>query len=152
MSNADQTSSADVFATLQGELTRIRDSVVTGWQGYHSWSVWFHGIQVVALGWIIAQGVDQPHVVRALATVAIVLNLITMYCALRIRSFVTLQMNRADAVCMRMVERTRLAGLDVEITSGFPGRLFLLSGSVTVVISAVAIVICLYLISDTIRQ
>lgn len=145
MSDADEVVSTAVFAALQAELTRVRDSVVTGWQNYHTWSLWFHGLQVGALGWILVQGVRPPNV-RALAMFAIVLNVVTLYAALRVRSFVTLQTDRADAVCRRMAERTRLAGLDIEITSGFPGRLFLLSGSITVAVCAIAIVICVCLI------
>ena len=146
MSDAEETLNAAAFAALQAELARLRDSVVTGWQAYHSWSIWFHGIQVVALGWIIAQGGLGPDVVRTLAGVGVVLNLITLYCALRVRSFVASQSHRAEAVCRRMSEHTRSAGLDLEITSGFPGRLIRLSGTITMGVCAVAIGICVYLI------
>ena len=148
MSNSDEVLNTAVLTTLQAELTRLRDSVVTGWQSYQTWSTWFHGIQAVVLGWVMAKADQLPSSenVGVLASVFLALNLLAMLGTFRLRSFVALQTGRADAVCKRIVECVRVTGLDVEITPGFPSGLFLLSGSITMAVCAIAIVICLFLL------
>jgi hypothetical protein len=150
MSDSDEALNTAALATLQAELTRLRDSVVTGWQSYQAWSTWFHGIQAVVLGWIVAKAdqLPSPENAGVLASVFLVLNLLAMLGTLRLRSFVALQTGRADTVCRHIVERVRATGLDVEITPGFPSSLFLLSGSITMAVCAIAILICSFLLWD----
>ena len=147
MSNVDGALGQTILPGLQAELTRLRDSVVTGWQAFQAWSTWFHGIQAVVLGWIMAKADQLPSAqnVRVLASVAIALNLLALYGTLRLRYFVALQTKRAATICKHMIQYTPVSDLNIEMTSGFPSSLFLISGSMTIVVCAIAIGIWLYL-------
>jgi hypothetical protein len=143
MSDANEAATQARFGILQAELTRLRDSVMEGWRSYHTWSTWFFGLQVAGLGWIFlspAQKLASAPYMNVLAGAAIMLNLLGILGALRVRLFAVLQMKRANAICRTMMQHTDAAGLQVEITSGFPGELFRLGGGITAAAFSITVV------------
>jgi hypothetical protein len=141
MSSAEKATAQAVFAILQDEMARLRDSITEGWRSYHTWATWFLGIQAAGLGWILAtaQTLESAPYMAVLASAAILLNLLGVHAALRVRSFTELQMKRANAVCRAMMQHTDQAGVHVEITPGFPGELFKLGGGINAAAFAIAV-------------
>jgi len=154
MSNAIETTTEAMLAILQAELTRLRDSLMEGWRSYHTWATWFLGIQAAGLGWIMAtaQELKNAPYMTVLAGAAIVLNLLGIRGALGVRSFTVLQMRRAKAVCQTMRQHTEAAGLNIEITPGFPGELFRLGADINVAAFSIAVAAWLSVLVHTMKS
>jgi hypothetical protein len=113
------------MVVLDAELKRLRDGAFEAWKIYMAWYTWFFGANLIVLGWVLTKDFNSATSLntRVLAAVWIIFNAAGVVSTLRLRAFTRDVTSRTDDICQKINAAVRHIGVDVELTSGYAGRL-----------------------------